>query len=345
MDLHIVGGFLGSGKTTTIIGAARHLTAQGKRVGVITNDQGKYLVDTAFVRLADIPAVEVSGGCFCCNYNDFTAQIATLQQQAQPDVIFAESVGSCADLVATVLRPLRDFDSTMSSFSVFADSRLLLHWLRGDMLPFSENIVYLFGQQIEEAGLLVINKADLLTPNQQREIERLARERFPGKPIRLQNSLRAEGIAGWLDQIAAKSFPAAPLHLDYQKYGEAEQNLAWVDMQFTLDDSCRETLVALLRRVRESLGDIPVGHLKIVLWNDAQSAKISFPTLDEPGWETSVPHFLAGQIRVMLNLRAESGADTLRNRVEKALKGLPTDNIEVDAFHPRWPTPTYRLLD
>jgi hypothetical protein len=38
-----------------------------KRVGVITNDQGKYLVDTAFVRTSDIPAVEVFGGCFFGN--------------------------------------------------------------------------------------------------------------------------------------------------------------------------------------------------------------------------------------------------------------------------------------
>ncbi|MCG3209511.1 MAG: hypothetical protein FOGNACKC_03138 [Anaerolineae bacterium] len=41
MKLHLAGGFLGSGKTTTIIGAAKQLLAHGQRVGVITNDQGK----------------------------------------------------------------------------------------------------------------------------------------------------------------------------------------------------------------------------------------------------------------------------------------------------------------
>ena len=52
MNLHLVGGFLGSGKTTAIISAARLLMASGKRVAIITNDQGKYLVDTAFFRAA-----------------------------------------------------------------------------------------------------------------------------------------------------------------------------------------------------------------------------------------------------------------------------------------------------
>src|SRR5512142_726693 len=104
--LHLVGGFLGSGKTTAIINAAKRLIAQGRRVGVITNDQGKYLVDTAFFRLESIPALEVTGGCFCCNYDDLKGRLAQLIASAGPEVIFAESVGSCADIVATVVKPL-----------------------------------------------------------------------------------------------------------------------------------------------------------------------------------------------------------------------------------------------
>jgi G3E family GTPase len=106
MNLHIVGGFLGSGKTTAIINASRRIMARGRTVGVITNDQGKYLVDTAFVRASGIPAVEVIGGCFCCNYDDLQARLDQLRDSARPDTIFAESVGSCADIVATVLKPL-----------------------------------------------------------------------------------------------------------------------------------------------------------------------------------------------------------------------------------------------
>ena len=49
MDLHVVGGFLGSGKTTAIVSALHTLIAAGQRVGVITNDKGRFLVDTAFI--------------------------------------------------------------------------------------------------------------------------------------------------------------------------------------------------------------------------------------------------------------------------------------------------------
>ena len=44
-----LGGFLGAGKTTTILAAATHLEAQGRTVAVITNDQGTSLADTKLV--------------------------------------------------------------------------------------------------------------------------------------------------------------------------------------------------------------------------------------------------------------------------------------------------------
>ncbi len=154
MQLHIVGGFLGSGKTTAILTAARSLMAQGKKVGIITNDQGRFLVDTAFFRLANLPAVEVTGGCFCCHYDDLDARVNELIAAQAPDVIFAESVGSCADLVATVVRPLlelRPEGEPPASFSVFTDSRLLRLYLKGESLPFCEEVLYIFRKQIEEA--------------------------------------------------------------------------------------------------------------------------------------------------------------------------------------------------
>lgn len=110
MQIHLIGGFLGSGKTTAIIQAVRHLMQQGVKVGVVTNDKGKHLVDTAFFRAADIPTAEVAGGCFRCNFEELEKRIEQLQQEARPEVIFAESVGSCADMAATVLEPLLRLD-------------------------------------------------------------------------------------------------------------------------------------------------------------------------------------------------------------------------------------------
>ncbi len=60
--LACVGGFLGAGKTTALIEAARNLIARGLKVGVITNDQGSHLVDTAMVRRLGLQTEEITGG-------------------------------------------------------------------------------------------------------------------------------------------------------------------------------------------------------------------------------------------------------------------------------------------
>src|SRR5438874_745457 len=101
--LTLVGGFLGAGKTTLLLQAARLLSGQGHRVGVITNDQGQDLVDTALVARQEIPIQEVSRGCFCCCFPDFMAAIQRLQETVKPSIILAEPVGSCTDLTSTIL--------------------------------------------------------------------------------------------------------------------------------------------------------------------------------------------------------------------------------------------------
>src|SRR5438045_458873 len=103
----MLGGFLGAGKTTAVAALAQHLTRQGLRVGLITNDQGSELVDTAMLRAKGFPTEEIPGGCFCCRFNSLVDAAAKLTETTLPDAFIAEPVGSCTDLVATVTYPLR----------------------------------------------------------------------------------------------------------------------------------------------------------------------------------------------------------------------------------------------
>ncbi|MFN2111042.1 MAG: GTP-binding protein [Anaerolineae bacterium] len=370
MHLHIVGGFLGSGKTTAIISAAKVLMARGKRVGVVTNDQGKYLVDTAFFTLADVPTVEVTGGCFCCNYDDLDARLEQLRHTAQPDVIFAESVGSCADIVATVVKPLLTLrqETPPTSFSVFTDARLLRRRLLDQPMPFSDDVVYIFDKQIEEAGLLVINKVDLLETNSEsrimnhesrnthHELLALAQQRFPHKAIRLQNSLDAADIAGWVEMLEsdAMALPAAPLDIDYVRYGAGEARLAWLDETVTLRVAGGQGRVVALRLISAIVGALreqqtAVGHLKFLVRGHAEDAKVSFATLDETGWEGAVPELTGTQVTLLVNARVETGAQALRDLVTEAIRqtevstGATLDESRIAFFHPGFPNPTHRV--
>ena len=79
----MIGGFLGAGKTTAVAGLAQHLTDQGKRVGLICNDQSSGLVDTTLLRSKGFPVEEITGGCFCCRFKLIAGR------RRQPDPEFA----------------------------------------------------------------------------------------------------------------------------------------------------------------------------------------------------------------------------------------------------------------
>src|SRR4029078_7790303 len=103
----MLGGFLGAGKTTTIARLARHYQKEGKKIGIVTNDQATDLVDTNSLRSQGCDVGEVPGSCFCGNFNALTATVDSLSADQRPDIVIAEPVGSCTDLVATVVRPLQ----------------------------------------------------------------------------------------------------------------------------------------------------------------------------------------------------------------------------------------------
>ncbi len=96
----------GAGKTTTIAALAHSFQQQGLKVGIVTNDQATDLVDTHSLRSQGHLVGEVAGACFCCNFNELLSTVEGLREAALPDVVLAEPVGSCTDIVATVIQPL-----------------------------------------------------------------------------------------------------------------------------------------------------------------------------------------------------------------------------------------------
>ena len=189
MNIHLLGGFLGSGKTTAIQQAVMILQQQAIKAGVIVNDQGSQLVDGAFFNSLQYPMREVVNGCFCCRYHDLEAGIQSLKEEQGAEVVFAETVGSCTDIVATVVKPLLQYrPADRVSLSVFADARLLPLMLSGQS-PFDASIQYIYLKQLEEAGLIVVSKIDLVKADQLSFIKKALQTRFRGKQILYKNSL------------------------------------------------------------------------------------------------------------------------------------------------------------
>ena len=350
--LHLVGGFLGSGKTTAIAAAAKMLADQGERVGIVTNDQGRYLVDTAFARAQDIPAMEVVGGCICVRLVDFIGRMDLLIERAHPQVIFAESVGSSVDLVETVVKPLLTQAGGkvhVTSFSVFTDARLLLRHLRGQELPFSEPVANLFRRQLQEAGLIVVNKTDLLSSAEDESLKVLLASGYPEKPAMYQNSLEKAQVANWLERVESgqASAPLQVLGLNLTLRAQGVQCLGWLSARLEIcgSNSAAQLIAALFSALREE--KIPIGHAKVLLTNDARrSVKFSLTAMDpNPLVEELADRCAAlgaGRLDGLVNLRAECAPERLREIFKRIVLRQQAQKRQVtltalEAFSPESP--------
>ncbi|MEG0377427.1 MAG: GTP-binding protein, partial [Eubacterium sp.] len=154
--LMVIGGFLGAGKTTTMIEAANTLKKIGNTVGLITNDQTDYLVDTQYVQDKDLAVTELTGSCFCCNYPGFAEQVDKMRAE---DFILAEPVGSCTDLVSTIMKPSKEGKAgelSVLPLSVVVEPARLRDFMNNNTQAFSEGVYYIMDKQMEEADFIVL---------------------------------------------------------------------------------------------------------------------------------------------------------------------------------------------
>src|SRR5262249_13753533 len=213
-----VGGFLGAGKTTALAAAARELKARGHAVGLVANDQGKDLVDTAVFRSLGLPAGEVSGGCFCCRFDDLVAEADRILAAHPVDVLLAGEVGTCPALVATFPRPMRRFFPgrfELLPFSVLVEPGRVDEMSRPKKgVP--ADVAYVFERQLAEADLLVLTKADLVPDAERADVRRSIESLARGVPVLQTSAASGEGIEAGGDRLVGRR-PLADrgLEIDY----------------------------------------------------------------------------------------------------------------------------------
>lgn len=163
---NLITGFLGSGKTTSILHLLAHKDPNEKWA-VLVNEFGEVGIDGAL--LADSGALlkEIPGGCMCC-VNGLPMQVGlnTLLRQGKPDRLLIEPTGlghpkQILDLLtAPVYEPWIDLRATLC----ILDPRLLLD----EKSASNEN----FRDQLAAADIIVANKSDRTTPESEQALQR-----------------------------------------------------------------------------------------------------------------------------------------------------------------------------
>ncbi|MGD0719719.1 MAG: GTP-binding protein [Roseiarcus sp.] len=191
----VLTGYLGAGKTTLL---NRILSEpHGKRYAVIVNEFGEIGIDNELIVGADEEVFEMNNGCICCTVRGDLIRIieGLMKRKGSFDAIIVETTG-LADPAPVAQTFFVDPDvqalARLDAVVTVADAKWLAARLRD--APEAKN-------QIAFADVIVLNKTDLVTLAELREVE--ARIRAINPYARLHRAVRCDvAIADVLDRNA-----------------------------------------------------------------------------------------------------------------------------------------------
>ena len=356
----MIGGFLGAGKTTTIGLLARHYQSLGKRVAIVTNDQATDLVDTHLLRSQGFDVGEVAGSCFCCNFNELTATMERLSIDQRPEVLIAEPVGSCTDLVATVIRPLQQIYAQPFDIAPYGviikpshGMKILRQTGTGGFSPQAE---YIFRKQLEEADFVILNRIDELTEEKIDALSELIEANFPGMPCVRMSAVSEQGfdaLCSCLDQQGL--FGQKVMDVDYDVYAAGEAELGWLNAQVTVTSTkpfvIDDLLMAIVERMDAALlaQSAEVAHLKAIGMSEGKYAVVNLISSASPPKLSIGCRSQTLAVDVVVNARVAIDPAALTSTVTECIAsvsaqfGIEATINTLQSFRPGRPVPTHRM--
>lgn len=236
----MLSGFLGAGKTT-LLNHVLH-NKEGLKVAVIVNDMSEVNIDAALVEKENTLSrteeklVEMSNGCICCTLReDLMIEVEKLAKEKRFDYLLIESTGISEPVPVAQTFSFVDEENGID-LSKYAQIDCMVTvvdaynfgkdfgsadniWQRNlnDDPNDTRTIVNLLTDQIEFADIIILNKTDLVSPDQLGELKSIIKSLNPVAQI-IDSSFgkvptnqilntglfdyeKAESSAGWIQEL------------------------------------------------------------------------------------------------------------------------------------------------
>jgi hypothetical protein len=220
---------------------------------------------------------------------------------------------------------------------------------------FPENVMYIYEKQLEEADLIVLNKADLLAEAEVAEVEATLKQEFTQAPVITISALHGTGVDVWLDHLFRTTDAGRTIaDVDYDDYAAGEAALGWLNAVVRLQSDsgidcrgfCTNLLTAMRRKLQQSSAE--VAHLKLRLTADRGALNANLTSNDgEPSIRGDVAGFPREAV-LLVNVRAKIDPEPLRAISQQCIADVAGTTVraeteEVQSFSPSRPAPTHRF--
>ena len=167
-----IGGYLGSGKTTLLNNLLRR--ADGRRLAVLVNEFGELPIDEDLIVAEDENMISIAGGCICCSFgNDLIGALNELAMlDPPPDYVVIESSGvAIPGAIVSTFSLIDRFRS--DGIVVVVDAETVQAAAKDDYI--GDTIT----RQLSDAEIVLVNKLDLVEPEQEKDLASWLSEMAP----------------------------------------------------------------------------------------------------------------------------------------------------------------------
>ncbi|MEM9943099.1 MAG: GTP-binding protein, partial [Planctomycetota bacterium] len=301
---------------------------------------------------------EVPGACFCCKFDDLIDTVGSLSNEKVPDIVIAEPVGSCTDLVATVVQPMREIFGDRFEMGPLV---VLLKPTHGKKIlaeqqgrGFSPKAEYIFLKQLEEADSIAVNKIDRLPEQEQAELIELIRKKFDVPTFGI-SAKTGQGFEKLIEATHQEpKVRNAMMDIDYEVYAEGEAELGWLNCQVKAESELKMQLDELVLDLVQNIGSrlveqgCEIAHLKVLGQTLTDSAVANMVSSSSDAELSLASEIKTSQADLLVNARVAANPEQLESVVVEVANQLSTKfNAKLtvgnlQSFRPSKPEPTHR---
>ncbi|MGA9189224.1 MAG: GTP-binding protein [Methanosarcina sp.] len=293
MQVIVVGGFLGSGKTTTIINMGKYLAEKGKKVAIIVNEIGEVGIDGDVIKRFGFDTKEITSGCICCSLKvGLRTTVTLLAKEYNPDILMIEPTGIAFPHL------IRDEVELMNLGEQVKIAPLVTLIDGSRFKPLMKEVKEFAMRQIIDAEILGINKVDLIEPIRIPILEASVQQLNPkarivllsGKDMgeRFESFMRMvlpemEEIPEKAPEVAIVEKPESSAPQETESSIEAS-GVGSYSAEFTVEngnlstEAARELTTELMNIIKAKVLKLNpefVGHIKLFLDNGLETVKQS----------------------------------------------------------------------